>query len=98
MTVGPSWVVAAVPEAVVEEVVVALVEIEEVVRVLVGELEVVEVVEVVPPLPDVVVAAPGTTKCSSRSCPHSSTPITVYTPEGKVTNTPGAGVLMPPVQ
>jgi hypothetical protein len=65
--VGPSWVVAAVPEAVAGEVVAALVVVAEVVRVLVGELEVVEVVEVVPPLPDVVVAAPGTTKCSSRT-------------------------------
>jgi hypothetical protein len=62
---------------VVREVVAALFEVAEVVRLLVGELEVMEVVEVVPPLSDVVVAAPGTTKCSSRSWPHSSTPITV---------------------
>jgi len=50
LRVGPSWVVYVVPEAVVGDVVATVAEAVEVVRAVVGELEV------------VVVAAPGTTK------------------------------------
>jgi hypothetical protein len=96
--VGPSWIVAVVPEPVVGGVVKTAVEVVEVGTTFVGELEVVEMAVVVPPLPEVVVVVLETAKCSSRSWPHSSTPITVYTPGGKVMKTPGLGVLMPPVQ